>query len=296
MILITPILGTTGIWKLNSPFSALLQTNSIYTLIAIRKLSELIALGNDPETDYYIANNLIHDVYLADVSNGVLILSLQNETGNIVFVPNSFLKSYPDINGVPYRVLALTANIGAIPDSLSLSNVLSKIRDDILELIGINAIVNIVAISPTTLLNSGDAAAVEAARQAKIGTNLTDYTRYIQVSAELANARQKISMLEAYIFANSESLINSVPVSALTPTQIKYLTTEETIGLSTNVISALTTAQIRALSTNSISVLTNAQLGALTTQELSVFSTTQVSALNPMQLAALTTEQLAAVQ
>ena len=196
---VIPPIGISGIWNLNTPFDALLKKGVPYTLRAIRQLTDILSSGGDPETDYYIANKLTSNIYLADLAINVSILSLQDTSSNIIYVPSSFVKSYPNIGGVSYRVLALTANIGAIPDDLSLAYLLSKITDDIKETIGVNAIVKLAALSSPTLLSNADAAAVEAARQANIGSNHTDYTRYIQTQAQLTSALEKIRLLEQLI-------------------------------------------------------------------------------------------------
>lgn len=199
-------IGTTGLWNINAPFNDALQVGVPYTLVSIRLLSEIIAADGDPENDYYTANGISSSIYEEDIINNVAILSLQNDNGTILHIPSSFFASYPDIGGVPYRVMALTINIGAIPDTMSLVNIMVKIQSDVLETLGIDAIVKPIALSPITMLNSNDALAVETARVAKVSTALTDYTKYLKVSADLASARQKISLLEQYIKQNKDKL------------------------------------------------------------------------------------------
>ena len=89
---IIPPIETVGIWDLAAPFdSKLLSTqngaanNKIpYTLIAIRKLSDILAAGGDPETDHYTSNSLDHARYVADFNANSSILSLQDGSGDIV--------------------------------------------------------------------------------------------------------------------------------------------------------------------------------------------------------------------
>jgi len=193
---IIPPIGTSGIWYPLAPFNTSLQLGVPYTLISIRTLSEIIASDSEPEVDYYTANGIGSDIYERDLINNTAILSLQNGNGAIVHIPSSFFTTYPDIGGVIYRVMALTVNLGALPDTMSLSNLISKVASDVTELIGVEAIVKPLALSEPTMLSSVDAATVEAARVANIGTTLTDYTKYVKASNELASARQKIILLE----------------------------------------------------------------------------------------------------
>ena len=287
-------LGTSGLWSLSAPFNVMLKAGTPYTVIGIRNIAEIIAAGDDPETDYYTSNNLTTAVYLNDLNNNVSILSLQNGAGDLVYVPNSFVNNYPDLGGVPYRVLALTINLGAIPDAMSLSNLISKVQDDVLELVGINAIAKVAALSPVTLLNSGYAASIEAARVAKVGTVITDYTKYVQTNLLLTNARQKISMLEALLKKLHSNGVQ-FPIVPMTPYEVSTLSTSEVAALNTNVIASLTSLQINALTVESIQALTTTQLEAFTTSELSALNTIQVVALTTSQMAALTTNQIAAL-
>ena len=196
-----PPIGTTGIWSLPSPFSAKLLPSIPYTCIAIRKLSDITAAGGDPETDYYTVNSIDHIRFNSDLSAGVSILSLQGGSNSIIYVPSSFINNYPDIGGVPYTVLALAINIGAIPDTLDLSYLKQRIVSVISETIGVDASVNTIAVSAKALLTNADASVVETARQLKIGTVVTDYAKYLSAITERDNARAKIVELEAFILS-----------------------------------------------------------------------------------------------
>ena len=199
-------LGTSGLWTLNAPFNNLAIPGTPYTLIALRILSDLIAAGADPEGDYYTPNAISSANYISDLSNNVAILSLQDGAGNVIYVPSSYVNNYPDIGGVPYRVLALTINIGAIPDSLDLSVITAKVSSDVQDLLGVVATTNIVSLSPATILTSTDAATVEAARIANVSTLQTDYSRYLAASTQLATAQSQIAALQNYILTNRTKL------------------------------------------------------------------------------------------
>lgn len=206
MITNIPI-GTKGVWSLAAPFNGMLLANVTYECIAIRKLSDILASGNDPEADYYTANSLDANRYISDLNSNVSIITLQNSSGNIVYVPSSFINNYPDIGGVPYRVLALTINLGAVPDSMDLSYLKSRLKDMVLETVGVDSPVNTVAISEMMLLTNADATLAEVARTAMIGTTVTDYSKYLAAVAERDLARTKIAELEAFIVSKKAILM-----------------------------------------------------------------------------------------
>lgn len=199
-----PMLGAAGIYKLKAPFDADLLTNTQYTCVAIRKLVEIVAGGGDPFTDYYVPKSLDKSVYSTDLANDISIVTLQAADNSMVFVPSSYLAAYPDGGGVPYRVMLLSANIGAVPDSLDLTPIQQKIQDDVAGILGIQGVtVRVSAISNVTLLDTQTAQATESARQANITNTITDYAKLIQVTAQRDQALQRITELENYILSNN---------------------------------------------------------------------------------------------
>jgi hypothetical protein len=194
-----PPIGTTGLWALSAPFKNLLLPSTPYTCIAIRNIADILNAGGDPETDFYLTNSLNHTRYQADYVAGVSILTLKGGANSTIYVPSSFVLNFPDIGGIPYTVLALAINIGAIPDTTDLTYLKSRLTDIVKETIGVDSVVNTVAISAKSLLTNADAILMENARIAKIGTVVTDYTNFVNVSNQLNTARQKIAELETFI-------------------------------------------------------------------------------------------------
>jgi hypothetical protein len=306
---VIPSVGVSGLWSLASPFNSKLLPNIPYTCIAIRKLSDIVAAGGNPEADYYAINGLDNNRYISDLNNGACIITLQGGSGSIVYVPSTSINNYPDIGGVPYTVLALAINLGAIPDSLDLSYLKYRVGDVVRDTIGIQPNVNVVAISPTTLVNDRDAKAIEAARLANIGTVVTDYAKYLQAAAELNSARQKIQELESFILSNSDKLLPDImhvtptELAAYTVAQIQALTIADISELSNAQLEALTITQIQALSPEQISalypcqisVLTIAQIQALTVTQIQALSDTQLNSISASALSGLTASQIASL-
>jgi hypothetical protein len=190
------MLGASGIYSLNAPWNTALVANTNYTCISIRELAEIVSSGGDPFNDYYVPENLDISVYNTDVANGVSIIGLQAADNSVVYVPSSYIASYPDGNGVPYRVMLLSIPIGPIPDSLDLSAISQKIQDDVQDMIGVQATVRSVAVSKVQLLSASDAATVEAARQALITNSTTDYSKYLAAQQNYEAALTQISVLD----------------------------------------------------------------------------------------------------
>lgn len=194
-----PAVGTSGIYTLLSPFDNALTPNVAYTCVSVRRLGDIIAAGGNPLKTYYLDNSLTKEIYETDVTNNACIVSLQGPGGLTVCVPSSYIKSYPDIGGVPYSVIAMAISLGAIPTSMDLSYISNQIVELVRDTIGIDSEVKLVEIAEPSLLTYDDSKALEIARKAKIATTMTDRAMYLDASSKLASARQKIAMLETYI-------------------------------------------------------------------------------------------------
>jgi hypothetical protein len=200
---IVPMIGSSGVFTLNVPWNQALIPNAVYTCVGVQGLTEIVSAGGSPFTDYYTPMGLTQADYNTDVQNGVSIVTLQASNNSIVNVPSSYIGAYPSSGGVPYRVMMLSISLSAIPDTLDLTAVSQKIQDDVMDMIGVTSTVRSVAVSPMTLVDATDAAAIEAARLANITASTTDYANYLTAQANYEAALVIIQNLEAYILAQT---------------------------------------------------------------------------------------------
>lgn len=201
MNLIPPI-GATGVYQLLAPFSSQLVSGAIYECMAVRTLTDIITLGLDPFTEYYEPNGISETIYKNHLAAKGCIVSLRSSSGKWVYVPSHYIQSYPNIGGIRYTGLILSANIGPVPDSLALGPVRQKITDVISEYLGVSTSVNVVAITDTKLIAQDVATSIEANRQANIANVRTDYSRYLEEKNKADALQVKLTELENYIAAN----------------------------------------------------------------------------------------------
>ncbi len=199
---LTPPIGASGIFKLGGPFQNLLVAGVSYTCDAVRKMADIIKLGIDPHAQFYAPYGLARSVYENDLRNGECIVSLRSNGNHWVYVPTSYLLSYPNANGIPYTALVLAINIGAVPNYLDLSQVKQRITDVVRETIGVNSQVQQVAISPTKNLPQTDHNAIEAARVSNVTSTQTDRAKYLEMKAQRDAMVARLAQLESYIAAN----------------------------------------------------------------------------------------------
>jgi hypothetical protein len=198
MALIPPV-GTSGIYKLASPFNTLLQANMSYRCDAVRRVTDYLEVGLDPFVDIYEPRGLSKAIYNTDLLNQVCIVSLVSTSGHWIYVPSTYIASYPDINGVPYTVMVIGLELGAIPNYKDLTGLKQAIASLTRDVIGVMPTVREVAISAVQKLSQSDHDALENARSIAITNSQTDRAKLLTVQHELTVLRQQYAELEAYV-------------------------------------------------------------------------------------------------
>jgi hypothetical protein len=202
-----PELGAAGVFTLTSPFNNALMSNASYTCISIRLLEDIIAAGGDPYTKYYQPREQtsgdLQAQYQADLGNGVCIITLQQSSGAVAYVPSSFVASYPSKGGVPYTNLMMAVDLGAMPNYVDLTFLKQQIANLVKTTVGLTSVlIQTVVVSPTTNLSASDHARAEAARQANITNTNTPESQVIALTKQLQTLQGQYANLEAFVNAN----------------------------------------------------------------------------------------------
>lgn len=197
-----PDIGANGIFVLKEPFNALLKTNTTYTVQAVRRLKDVIAEGEDPFEVYYDPYEVEKAVYEQDILNEVCIVSLQSGSGEWVYVPTSFIISFPIMNGVKYRAMMVGISLGAIPDNMNLSAFKTSIFNMVRDTFGITSVIKEIAVSAPVVLSKEQSDLVETARANRIVSTLSDAGKLKVAMQDLQRCREQIAILEKYIIDN----------------------------------------------------------------------------------------------
>ncbi len=197
-----PSIGSKGVYRLAEPFNTLIK-DIAYTCIAVRRLTDFIIAGRDPKVLYYTKHGIDDSIWDRDSSDPeVCIITLRSDSGQFVYVPSTFILSYPNLNGVPYTTRVLGINLGAIPDSMDLSPLYNSISNLIRDKIGINSTVKSVAISNTKLKTKEEHDTFENARLQLVQSSQTERSRIIELEALVDKLKQTNNALEQYIKDN----------------------------------------------------------------------------------------------
>jgi len=200
MSLVPPI-NVAGIYSLSGPWSQDVVPNTPYTCVAVRKFVDIIRKGEDPFTLYYAPKSLNVADYQRDSQYGECIVTLRSAGGQFIYVPTSYIQSYPNQSGIPYAVMVLGVNLGAVPNHADLSVIRQKISDVVQGYYGITPSIQQAVISEVVTKTAADHGAIEAARQSAIIERQTDYSKLLLAEQTILSQAQKIAQLEAYIKA-----------------------------------------------------------------------------------------------
>lgn len=199
---LVPPLQSSGIFQLSSPFSSDLISQVSYTCVAIRQFKDILKLGVDPYTAYYVPKSIPVETYNQHVAAGECIVSLQSNAGHWVYVPSAYIQSYPNMGGIPYTAMALGITLGAIPNYLDLSALKLRIKEIVYETTGVQSEVKSIALSATKNIVQSDHNAIEAARLQNVTANQTDRSKLLTANSQIAALQLKVQQLEQYIAAN----------------------------------------------------------------------------------------------
>lgn len=197
-----PPIGTSGIYRLQAPFSAKLQTGMAYRCEAVRRVSDFQEVGVDVYEEFYMPNGLTRAQYEQDLANQVAIISLVASSGHWVHVPSTYILAYPDLGGVPYTVMVLGLELGAIPNYMDLTGVKAAITNLVRDTIGVTPQIREVAVSAVQKLSQSDHDVLENARKVQINNTQTDRARAIDFETKFNALQQQHTALQNWVKQN----------------------------------------------------------------------------------------------
>lgn len=197
MALNVPPPGTRGLYSLKAPFKTV--PNELYSCGAIRYFKDIQNQGVDVYAKYYQPLELTEADYARDLAAGVVIITLLSETQQPIYVPSSYVLSYPGLSSYNYQHVVLSVSLGALPDALDLTFLKTQIATAVSEVIGVTPTVYENVAPSTGVVTPEQHDAMEAARQAAITNRTTDYARYLIERDKRIALEAKVAALEKVI-------------------------------------------------------------------------------------------------
>lgn len=207
MASLVPYVGQRGLFALTLPFN--LQANTSYRCIAIRSFLELSQQGVDVYDAYYNGMGLSQNTYSQDSTNGVVIVALRSDGGNMVYVPSSYIASTPDISGSAYARRFVTLDLGMLPVDTDISPVMESLEGLVEARIGVVTQAKQATSPVTNIVSEEDASAIEAGRLGRITEQGSDYSLYQKSLKTIADQQVVINQLTQ--MCRTAGLITSTP-------------------------------------------------------------------------------------
>lgn len=195
MSALIPPPGTRGLYSLKAPFKT--EPAVLYTCAAIRGFNDLQNHGEDVFKLYYEPLNLTEANFATDRANGEYMITLTSDAYAPLYVPSSFILSFPDLSSQPYKWVVLSASLGMLPDALDLTFAKDQMAAALSNVIGATVTVQVGSAPYAGVVTPEQHQVLEAARQAKINNRTTDYARVVQLTADKASLTQRLAILEA---------------------------------------------------------------------------------------------------
>ncbi len=176
----TPMVYARGRYEVASPW-VLAQPVQDYTCYAVRSFTDLIELGIDPYDEYYAPMGVGRNRYEKDVANAASIVTLISEDGRYtIYIPDTFITSYPDMNSVPYSDMVLQVIIRKIPEDFDLEYIGADIKELVDAKVGSpeNNTVAVTKFPVTERISLQSAEALETARLSSITDVDNWYAKY----------------------------------------------------------------------------------------------------------------------
>ena len=188
--------GIEGSFELLTPFANAVRPGARYVVREVRTMSSIIASRENPR-DLYDQYEVPEADYVRDLQVDMVILGLQATTGEWVYVPQSYVGSYPQVSGVSYRPLAIVAPLGSIPDDQNLESLLQYVNTAVMRELGIETSAVISAVGAAELVPPEEHTRITNARKARVTSTETAAAVTVRQERELNALREENALLKA---------------------------------------------------------------------------------------------------
>jgi hypothetical protein len=196
----TPAIDATGSYVLRAPWSV--DPASSYRCEAIQGFEAIAEKGGNVLSDYYQPKNGIDgfdatDAYNTDRSRNVNIVTLMSGAGETIYVPSTFIISYPNELSVPYGRIVLGVDVGPLPSDFPLDDLKAELAAVAATYVGNGAIMVTTHVVPLAgFVDVNAAANLATARLNQTKDALNIFASKLQTQEENDKLKSKVGALE----------------------------------------------------------------------------------------------------
>jgi len=195
-----PLINAAGTYAVAQPFTV--ESGAIYKCTGIVRISTLLADNTPVYTEVYEPYGIDNVEYTEDVNNDLHIVTLQKLTdGSLLVLPERHILRIPSVATIPYSQIILSADMGHIPDALSVQSIMDAIADNLSDIIGIRPTVQIHRVPVKTPVTVEEHTQFEANRLAAVAYRQSPYAELQHLTNQLDEKINQIRILEEALVA-----------------------------------------------------------------------------------------------
>ena len=198
-----PALNSFGKFVVIQPFTI---TDVNYRCAALQLISALVTNGISVFTTYYSPAGISNAQYLTDLANNAAIVTLESVDGPTLYIPSSFIDTMPVELAVPYSRMVISLELGELPDSLVLTQLLNDMQTIANNYVGVVSKPVLHKIQSVNIYSYPEHLLHEAQRNLAVQRYVSFYTGKTNADSLLSLARKKITLLEAALIATNKLL------------------------------------------------------------------------------------------
>ncbi len=115
-----------------TPIEKVIDVSLAYEVTSVTRITEVFLNGTQPFETIYSVLGLTSEIYNRDFINNINIIGLKSVQGtDIFYVPESFINGIADATKIDYVEKILAINLGLVPVSLNLDNLLDTLKETV---------------------------------------------------------------------------------------------------------------------------------------------------------------------
>lgn len=185
----TPPIYAEGIFTCYPPFDKQVDINTVYVAEAIRTFPEMERRDRDVFAEIYSPAGLSEEIYKEDGEARASIITLKSTDGDLIFVPNTYIESYPGMAGLEYSRNVIVLDVGMIPATIDLSLLEKDLKDVIVKNVGADVKVVVDKMRYEGNVTHEDHVSLETARRLAI-------RQHVPLQQQLDEAKQRNDELQ----------------------------------------------------------------------------------------------------
>lgn len=209
---VVPSYHAAGSFTANNPFNLVVKPEIYYTIEAIRSITEMQGMNLDLWSLIFQPAGILQTDYQSYIDNinsvtGAAIVVLIGKDGSRVYVPTTYLASFPLVDGVSYERICIIGDCGACPPALAdeLTDTLTHFQNYLAAHVGINATFKLGTIPTIGYVTAAQAAVNEATRKNAITNTSNDVTTIAEQTTTISGLQAYVAQLEAKVISLSQT-------------------------------------------------------------------------------------------